>query len=284
MPLTKVTIRGTHWENDSSSADVLHADEPHALVMAAGYLKFNRSGNGEGIYFRGQRKHYGTLIPSLFRESTSQKSQEKKIIALNQTIRTFRSEGPIFSGFGEYAHEPLLQHYGINTTWVDLVDNVWVALWFACHRALISGKHGQYLHFEKRIPTDTEKYAYILLVSADITTRNRNKPGYYSGPNTELIDLRMAAPSVFLRPHSQHGLLFRKKGTPGNGRPLDYSDQILGVVRVDLSKALNWVGEGKMVGIHSLFPPPYYDSGYQILLSCPADKKLGIGNIAHIGA
>jgi hypothetical protein len=147
-----------------------------------------------------------------------------------------------------------------------------------------AGKNNEYLHFERRIPSSTDLYAYVLLVATDITSRNKDKPGYYFGPNTELVDLRMAAPSVFLRPHSQHGLLFRQKGTPGNGRPLDYSGQIRGVVRVDLSKALDWIGDGKMVGIHSLFPPPYYDSGYQILLSCPIDTKLGIGCIAHVGA
>lgn len=284
MPLRKITIRSTHWVKESSGVEVLHADEPHALVMAAGYLKFNRAGDGEGIYFRGQRKHYGSLVPSLFRGSTSQKSQEKKIIALNKAINSFHSAGTIFSGFGEYAHEPLLQHYGINTTWIDLVDNIWVALWFACHRAMAAGKHKEYLHFEKRIPITTDPYAYVLLVSADIANRNRDKPGYYFGPNTELVDLRMAAPSVFLRPHAQHGLLFRQKGTPGNGRPLDYAQQIRAIIRVDLAKALYWIGDGKMVGTHSLFPPPYYDNGYQILLSCPIDSKLGIGNIAHVGA
>ena len=207
-----------------------------------------------------------------------------KIIALNKVIEGFRAAGSIFGGFGEYAHEPLVQHYGISTTWIDLVDNIWVALWFACHRALTAGKNNEYLHFERRIPNASEKYVYVLLVASDITKRNRVKPGYFFGQNTELVDLRMAAPSVFLRPHSQHGLLFRKKGSPGNGRPIDYADQIRGVIRVDLDKALNWIGDGKMVNTHSLFPPPYYDNGYQILLSCPVDGKLGVGQIAHVGA
>jgi hypothetical protein len=59
---------------------------------------------------------------------------------------------PIFQQIKLFSHEPLLQHYGLATTWIDLVDNIWVALWFACHKAHISGKRSQYLHFEKRLP------------------------------------------------------------------------------------------------------------------------------------
>lgn len=284
MPLRKITIKSTSWVTDDSGIEVLHADEPHALVMAAGYLKFNLAKTqSEGIYFRGQRKLYGTLTPTLYRGLTLQKAQDKKHKAVSDLIDKFRASGSIFKSFGEYAHEPLLQHYGISTTWIDLVDNVWIALWFACHRALGIGRLDEFMHFEKRLPDSTEKYAYILLVAADISNRSRKKPGYYFGDKTELVDLRMAAPSVFLRPHAQHGLLFRKMGGEG-GRPLDYSDQIRGIIRVDLAKAIDWLGAGKMVNTHSLFPPPYYDNGYQILLTCGVTGEPNTGTISHIGA
>lgn len=52
MPLSKVTIQSTAWVRDPSGVDVLHAEEPHALVMAAGYLKFKLAkAKSEGIYF-----------------------------------------------------------------------------------------------------------------------------------------------------------------------------------------------------------------------------------------
>lgn len=264
--------------------EVLHADEPHALVMAAGYLKFKFAKNeSEGIYFRGQRKLYGSLIPSLYRGVINPKTQDKKHAALSSLVEEFTQSGNIFKCFGGYAHEPLLQHYGISTSWIDLVDNVWVALWFACHRAMSSGKANEFLHFERRILTNNEKFAYILLVGADIENRNREKPGFFYGENTELVDLRMAAPSVFLRPHAQHGILFRKKGISG-GRAVDYADQIRGVIRVDLNKAIDWLGNGKMVETHLLFPPPYYDNGYHILLTSGVVGNKTTGTINYIGA
>lgn len=284
MSLNKISIKSTAWIEDSSGIGVLHADEPHALVMAAGYLKFNLAKkDSEGIYFRGQRKLYGSLVPSLYRGLKAQKAQEKKHTALASLLTQFRNSGKIFSTFGDYAHEPLLQHYGIATSWIDLVDNVWVALWFACHSAMAVGKTGEFVHFEKRIPSSDQQFAYILLVAADIEHRARLKPGYYHGDNTELVDLRMAAPSIFLRPHAQHGLLFRKKGDEG-GRLLDYASQIRGVIRVDLAKAIDWLGSGKMVNTHSLFPPPFYDNGYQILLTCGVAGSSSTGTISHIGA
>lgn len=284
MPLRRISIKNATWTADPSGTDVLHVDEPHALVMAAGYLKFTLAKNAsEGVYFRGQRKLYGTLSPTLYRGLATQKPQDNRHKALSGLIDRFKASGAIFGSFGEYAHEPLLQHYGIATSWIDLVDNIWIALWFACHRAQSIGKQGEYVHFERRIPSTDESHAYLLLIAADISSRARHKPGYYFGDNTELVDLRMAAPSVFLRPHAQHGLLFRKKGGD-NGRALDYSDQIRGVLRVDLAKALDWLGVGKSVSTHSLFPPPYYDNGYQILLTCGVAGDKTVGTISHIGA
>lgn len=284
MPLSKLKIDNAVYLKDSSGIDVLHVNESHALVMAAGYLKFKYANSTrEGIFFRGQRTIYKGLSPTLYRGISSLRAQNEKHAALSKVVRCFVESGRVFGSFGDYAHEPLLQHYGINTTWMDLVDNVWIALWFACHRAKVVGERGQFVHFERRIPSAEEQFAYLLLVAADLNSHAPDQPGYYCGDTTELVDLRMATPSVFLRPHAQHGLLFRKKGG-SKGRALDYSSQLRGVIRVDLVKALDWLGSGKMVNAHSLFPPPFYDKGYQILLTSGVDGDKRIGTISHIGA
>jgi len=254
-------------------------------LTVAGYLKYvGAKESGQGVYFRGQRTIYESLRPTLYRDITTSGGKYRKELAMNKALSAVRDTAKIFQTFGRYAHEPLLQHYGIATTWIDLVDNVWVALWFACNRAFLSGKLKQHMHFEPRIPQGKGEFAYILLIAADITGRNRYKPGYYFGNDTELIDLRMAAPSVFLRPHAQHGLLFRKNGVDPSGRPLDYSCQIYGIVGVELSRAIDWLGNGKMFSVHSLFPPPLYDVGYDILLNVDMDDAGSIGSVVHVGA
>lgn len=249
--------------------------------MAAGYLKHT---SGEGIYFRGQGKIYNEMRPSLYRGIHTANARSNREKNMNAKIYEYKEKCYIFSKFGDYVAEPLLQHYGLQTTWLDIVDNIWIALWFACYEAKCT-KDGHFLHFQKRIVNSKDKYAYIYLIGTDLKQDSRKK-GYFRGENTELVDLRIAAPSVFLRPHAQHGLLFRCKGIEG-GRVMDYSRQVRGIVRIPLEKAFDWLGNALTVGVHSLFPPAYYDSGYRILVESGVKFELpekGIGGIHLVGA
>jgi hypothetical protein len=67
-------------------------------------------------------------------------------------------------------------------------------------------------------------------------------------------------------------------------RPVDYIQQLRGIVRIDLNEALSWLGHGDMLGVHALFPPPYYDHGYEILLNAQFNPTKDIGAIAHVGS
>lgn len=282
MGFENINIMGSTWA-EHDGIKILDVEESHALIMAAGYLKHNTL---EGIYFRGQSSYYDELRPALYRYIDADGTKYSREKRLNKKIDEYRVACPAFSKFGDYAAEPLLQHYGLQTTWMDLVDNIWVALWFACHEAR-STKDGHFLHFQKRIPSESNKYAYVYLIGADLERRRKDKPGYWNGENTELVDLRIAAPSYFLRPHAQHGLLFRCKGRGGSGRPLNYAKQIRGIVRIPLEKAFDWLGNGHTVGVHSLFPPAYYDNGYKILLQCGVSfdsKDKNIGVVHSVGA
>jgi len=204
--------------------------------------------------------------------------------AINRISKSIPHFARALKSTPDYAHEALLQHYGLKTTWIDLVDNIWVALWFACHHVRSVGPCGEYLHFERRVPrTDKTGKAYILLVAADIVAPDSRRPGLYSGQNTELIDLRVAAPSVFVRPHSQHGLLMRRRGNTIQ-RPVDYSSQIRGILEIELTNALEWLGNSTALSSHSLFPPPSYDNGYGNLLSLSFKGARNVGSIFHVGA
>ena len=286
MPLSKLTIRDAeHLVDTASGQDVFHVYDPHALVQAAGYLKFKRgTKDEEGIFFRGETKLHETLSPTLFRGLEKQAAQSQRISQLTKALAGFRKNNEIFTTFSEEFHEAILQHYGLRTSWLDLVDNIWIALWFACHKAQGSGPSGEYLHFEKRsVHKEPGGFVYILLVAADKGHNTHQSPGHHIGKNTELIDLRSAVPSIFLRPHAQHGLVFRVRGDQVM-RPINYASQIRGVIRTSLADALDWLGEGRMLGIHSLFPPPYYDQGYSILLNAGFTPSKRLGAIAHVGA
>src|SRR5208283_1726512 len=231
----------------------------------------------EGIYYRGENKLHQGMTPSLFRGCKDVACAHGRTGLLNQYLSQLRSSNVIFQQFSEELHEPLLQHYGIRTTWVDLVDNLWIALWFASNKAFYAGDRSQYLHFERLDQTRNKtEHVYISLFGACNTTMSGRTPGYYEGSNTELADLRIGVPSIFLRPHSQHGVLFRLKGG-SDSRMLDYSSAIRGVIRVDLSDAIRWLGDGQMLSPHYLFPSPVYDQGYHFLMKTPVVPAVPVG-------
>lgn len=285
MPLKKLVVRDATYEIDPKTGDgFFHVHDPHALIQAAGYLKYKNAGSSELIYFRGHTRTYVGLQPTLFRGCHTHAAQSRRESLLSKALIEVRNQNPIFSTFYEESHEPLLQHYGFKTSWIDLVDNIWVALWFACHKAKTTGSVSEYMHYERRIPTPgADEYVYISLIAADISPAVKDSPGLYIGKNTELIDLRVASPSIFLRPHAQHGLLFRNKAGHTR-RPTDYSSQIRGVIRANLFDALAWLGDGKSLVTHSLFPPAFYDRGYNMLLSSAFKGTKVVGSITSIGA
>src|SRR6185295_6802771 len=100
-----------------------------------GYLKFTLAAEGASVFFRGQSKLYNELKPALLREVTTADSMRRRQGRLREYLSEIDASGQVLKAVPGYAREPLLQHYGMRTNWVDLVDNVWVALWFACARA-----------------------------------------------------------------------------------------------------------------------------------------------------
>ncbi len=274
------------WTEDlASGIPVYHVSSQHVLIQAAGYLKYVLAKESIcGVFFRGQSKLYPSLEPSLYRRAKTQKQKQKRDLTLQCYLQA--SQGNILKDVPEFAQEPLLQHYGIRTRWIDLVDNIWVALWFACHVARATGSIGEYLHFERRRPNFNLKavdYAYILMVRAGTEVVNTAKPGLYSDGTTELIDLRIAAPSTFLRPHAQHSLLLRRSKNADH-KNMDYAEFVVGVIRIQLRDALDWLGEGGLTSTHALFPPPTYDFGYrQLLKSAPPGNDV-IAGINLVGA
>jgi hypothetical protein len=273
---------GCTWFPDKG---FLHVETSHALIQAAGHLKYNQAKHNKAILFRGQCRIYSGLVPTLFRHDgelinlnamLSRQLELRNYIAEASTAYAFLRNTP------GLAREPLLQHYGFNTPWLDLVDNIWVALWFACFRAIVHPKNARLVHFEKRRLTFSrdEFFAYILLVAAP-SQPTPGCPGFFSDEDIELVDLRQAAPSTYLRPHAQHGLLIRRQKLQKK-KDGDLGDCIEGILRIRLCDALSWLGDGSLLSVHSLFPPAGYDSGYACLMEQCRDVRQNLGCIQFV--
>ena len=175
--------------------------------------------------------------------------------------------------------EPLLQHYGIKTYWLDIVDNVWVALWFALHKTtstIIDNR--EYIHIYEN---DANESAYVFLVGCDATKESQTQPGLYEGSSSVVVDLRKAIPSYFLRPHAQHALMVKKKGA--HSLFTDYSDMVIAVAKISVLDGLKWIGQTGLMSVQSLFPPPY-DTGYASLLNEYRNQESYINFIKQFGS
>jgi len=288
-PLSKLTHEhGKHLVDLDSGLEVFHAPSHHSLIQAAGYLKHTRAvSHRKAVFFRGQTKLYTAMQPSLYRGVKDGPPAVNRRTLLLEFLSEIESAQLALRAVDKDCREGLLQHYGIRTTWIDAVDNIWVALWFACHQAKSLGQSGEYLHFERRTPPNDPnskpEYAYILLLESAHFDPTPGKLGHYRDERSETIDLRIAAPSHFVRPHAQHGVLVRrlsKKGLPVcDCRPLH-----VGTIRVDLTSALDWLGVASTLNSHSLFPPAYYDYGYRELLEYVKPKHDLLGAINRIQA
>ena len=88
------------------------------------------------IFYRGQHtlygKHHDAMIPTAYRGGDLSKDVED---CVNRVLKL-----PPFVGteMSREAIEGLIQQYGGISRWIDVVDNIWIALWFACHRVWVA--------------------------------------------------------------------------------------------------------------------------------------------------
>lgn len=241
--------------NCGETINVYQIETVHDLTQFIGFGKYknNKVGN---VFLRGQTSLYdGSIIPSLYRgknrlDSITEK-YDRRIKNIINTVKHFKE-------YDKLVLEPLIQHYGIKTPWIDVVDNVWVALWFALHQAktvIINSREYVY-YFDRK-----NEFSYIYLLASD-ALQESDRSGVYLGEKTTMVDLRKSLPSFFLRPHAQHAYMI-KKNEP---YPADYSDLIVGVAKIPTELGMKWLGNNDFLTLSSLFPAAYFDSGYAVML------------------
>lgn len=250
---------------------VIEATNFHVLNRIVGYAKYINGYEGN-IYFRGQSELYDNCFPSLLRKIRRQGSFQHRGGRLKEVLRMIKKQVSSLYQIDDEFLEPLMQHYGIATRWIDLVDNIWVALWFGLHdyRSVYhrykSNQSNPYIRDYVHVARRQTGYLYVLLVHSDAD--QKSKPGYYLGKETKVIDLRTACPSIFLRPHAQHGLLIFSRGADLADH--DFYGRTVGIVKVAVSNALAWIGDGNLLTHANMYPSPVFDTGYHYLLDSVA--------------
>jgi hypothetical protein len=248
------------------------------LVQYIGYGKFINRNIGN-VYLRGQQNIYDALIPTTFRTCKTNGGFVNRCHYIKKFITECSDSMQIFKELDEYSREPLMQHYGIKTRWIDIVDNLWISLWFGIHDWNVKIIDREYKNIFPR--PDTDSYMYLILICSDATNEESGKPGLYKGEHLYTIDLRKSCPSTFLRPHAQHALLIRKKNLETIADS-DLSEYIIGIAKIKVLDAINWIGYTGLSSSKSVFPPVNYDHGYGILIEQTPHNKSKIKDYGSI--
>lgn len=309
----KIDLIANHCPKDNEIVDVqvgsgkdtvqaVHVSSLTGLIQSVGYLKYV---SPSPVYFRGQRAVHesGLPKPSLYRGNISNDSREERIkfyysavyenddldsSSLWQPFITSQNKGltsQVLSPIGANQHivEPLLQHYGLPTRWIDLTNSLPYALFFSLaffgkriktlpindgYDALSNGTSLSriFKNVPVALPNDPfdlpvpeHVYLYALCFGEETTeTDKRAARGEHRMQGGYVMDLREAIPSIYLRPHAQHGLVFSPHSFSEYSEcPLFSPDSPCrgALFQIDSRDVIRWLGKGELFVPSSIFPP-----------------------------
>lgn len=226
-----------------------------ALVRVVGYFRYHAA---SALVYRGQTMCFGKMKASLHRRSSAPPDAE-----VESFLRRFRTAMDVDrTAVSKLSTEALLQHYGLDTRWLDVVDSLPHALFFACHDMCPS----PLLQGTQTFLPSLREYGFVYVLDVGhlrpVRRDRRTVIGYSrSSLGLKVVDLRALKPSNALRPHAQHGLLV---SAPSEAP--DLWPHLVARVAVPVREARAWIA-GDATDRTSLFPPPVWDTFYGVMLS-----------------
>jgi hypothetical protein len=238
------------WKVKYINSDSLPYLLIHDLPLIAGftgYLKFQSMSANENnkVFYRGQIEDYD-LIPSLLRDHKGIVTDNDRINRRLKAYGELVAKTPSIYKADRFRNEnlnPIFQHYGIKTPWIDLVDNIFVAIWFAVNK------------FEKdsmglvRCTPSKENYGWIYYFQIS------NDLKYY--------DLREHHSSLSLRLHTQHGISATKKNNNWNLSNRNLNKHVVARIKFPVTDEL--LLNDQIFNSEFMFPGDKFDNTYGYL-------------------
>lgn len=211
----------------------IYIDNPIIISSFAGYVK-NRNPDAD-IYFRGEAGNHKHIVPSLFRDSGAPHTDSKIIKArfsayceLKKLV--FNHYKDKVSRFKKEDIDNLFQHYGIKSPVIDMVDNIYVAIWFA-------------------MDGNKDKFGYIRILNV-------------ASGDIVVSDLRKSHSSLSLRLHTQHGLIARKNVKSWNKYNVCYDTYEIARIKFPIHKKIE---KGILFSKENIYPNILLDNTFKIL-------------------
>lgn len=215
----------------------LEIDHPVGVARLVGEA-MQDAGNGR-VFLRGQVQPHNAMLPSLFRGNsanpdTLRAAEQDLVERIRQTIHVGR--------FGRPNLPALLQHYGFRTSWLDVVDNLFVAIWFATNDLRPAAD------FSIVISPSSEEHGWLYLIASTAGSRQ-----------LQCVDLRTGHNPLSSRPLVQHGVSLARL----DPTEYDLRDFVVATVRFPTR---NLTATGSLFGGSVLFPPPADDHTLRLLV------------------
>ena len=228
------------------------------FVLAAFFAFCNGKGTDTRIFLRGCTKYHATAYPSLFRgirtdrDSDEQQWRWRAYQAVLKNLRELKGKR-----WGREDLGAVLQHYGIRTPWLDVVRNLYTAIWFATHELSDSR-----LHVAVK-PTKSD-HCWISFYRRKFGTEKKL---------LLVKDLAAVHSSTHVRPHTQHGVSLAMQPDDAN-IPCPFQDfNKYRIAQVHFPNREEWHVSGHMFSTPFMFPSPDNDDSL-LQLSCPSVQKI----------
>lgn len=240
--------------------DCIYIEDPLLLFRFSGELK-HKLGNPKkayNIFFRGQTNDYPQFVPRIFRRISGSKNNLKSRLDAYRELTSNLYHKTRQSRFENEIGGAVLQHYGIRTPWIDLVDNLFIAIWFATmERSELEP------YFYERSKQD---YGFIYFIQVETPSNSANQE-IVEGRLTRWCDLRRTTNSLSLRPHNQGGIFFSKKGIDETN--FDISEFIKAIVKIPIKEIKEWkkflTNLEYLYSMDFMFPNTINDNTYKSL-------------------
>ena len=263
---------------DENEIPLWEVSDMFGLVKLIGHAKYKNQSYGS-VLLRGQNQDYGSMKPAAYRdadflEANTTVDDMVKKLKMDTGLSEDKTISKFIKATNNLSYEAVLQHYCYNTRLLDVVDNQWVALWFASHyrksdKEFYSDNNSKQLLEGARYIDSPNKYSYIYLFGIPESSTQINNSGIINDHTHCLIDIRRACPSTILRPHMQHALVIGFYDEKNQFKE-SYADQLICIIRIETKICLNLLDGDKTLTPESLFPCPAYDFMYNLILD---DRK-----------
>jgi hypothetical protein len=229
-------LRGQKFDGENYSLEYrgdgqprVYCDQPVVVARFISEIRqeVRRRWDDASILLRGQKQDHGGMKPALFRPC-GQASGKTLLAAEKHLEEAIRRKMAPRKRFQRSNLAALLQHYGVRTTWLDVVDDLRVAVWFATHDI----SHGAAI---RRV----EGTGWIYL----LCTRS-------TAGRLHVVDLRVVHHGLSLRPHMQQGWSIRAQDH-------DLSRYVAATIEFPVSS--RWHLDGYLGTAAFLFPPAGLD-------------------------